>query len=223
MIHQFEHNTSLAKYWINEKEGRNAIIGQRNKDDGLVLPYQTYRLGFRAVAGNTNIRTIICGSIPPNVFCGNSLLVSENLNGINLLSAQAFLNSFIVDFYARQMVTTNINMFYIYQLPVPRLCATDKWYTEIVEKSAKLICTTLEFAELWEEVMQTTWSAAAAATQATERNQLRAELDGIIAHIYGLSEQEFQYILSTFPIVPAAQKERTLEEYKKLVEKGSVE
>lgn len=49
-----------------------------------------------------------------------------------------------------------------------------------------------------------------------ERNKLRAELDGIMAHIYGLTETEFSYILSTFPIVPLIQKEATLEYYKKI-------
>ena len=31
-----------------------------------------------------------------------------------------------------------------------------------------------------------------------ERAKLRAELDGIIAHLYGLTEEEFKHILSTF-------------------------
>lgn len=206
MINQFEHDTSLAKYFVDENEGRQAILGKREDDDGQILPYQDYRLGFRAVAGNTNSRTIIVGPIPKNVFCGNSLLVSENLTGANLVVAQALFNSFIVDFYARQMVTNNINMFYIYQLPVPRLTAKDKWFKQIIERAAKLICTTDEFAELWEEVMKTKWSEKVTATSEFERNKLRAELDGIIAHIYELTEEEFTYILGTFPIVAQPQK-----------------
>lgn len=206
MINQFQHDTSLAKYWVEEKEGRKAIIGKGKIDEGEILPYQNYRLGFRAVAGNTNSRTIIVGPIPKNVFCGNSLLVSENLIDSNLIFAQAMLNSFIVDYYARQMITNNVNMFYIYQLPVPRLSAKDKWYKPIINRAAKLICTTNEFAELWEEVMKTKWSEKVAAITETERNQLRAELDGIIAHIYGLTEEEFTYILSTFPLVAQPQK-----------------
>jgi hypothetical protein len=110
-------------------------------------------------------------------------------------------------------------MFYINQLPVPRLNAKDKWYKQIIETAAKLICTTAEFAELWEEVMKTKWSEKVAATQDEERNQLRAELDGIIAHIYGLPEDKFQYILTFFAIVPLAQKQRAMEEYKKLAGK----
>ena len=29
-----------------------------------------------------------------------------------------------------------------------------------------------------------------------------AELDGLIAHLYGLTEDEFAHILTTFPLVP---------------------
>jgi hypothetical protein len=38
-------------------------------------------------------------------------------------------------------------------------------------------------------------------TNAVERGRLRAELDGLIAHLYGLTEEEFAYILTTFPLV----------------------
>jgi hypothetical protein len=39
-------------------------------------------------------------------------------------------------------------------------------------------------------------------TDPAERGKLRAELDGLVAHLYGLSEAEFVHILGTFPIVP---------------------
>jgi hypothetical protein len=38
-------------------------------------------------------------------------------------------------------------------------------------------------------------------TDPTERARLRAELDGLAAHLYGLSEAEFAHILGTFPLV----------------------
>jgi hypothetical protein len=107
-------------------------------------------------------------------------------------------------------------MFYVYQLSVPRLSSIDKWYKPINEKAAKLICITQQFAELWEDVMKTKWNEKVSATQEYERNKLKAELDGIIAHIYGLTEEKFTYILSTFPIVPQSQRQLALEEYKLL-------
>ena len=39
------------------------------------------------------------------------------------------------------------------------------------------------------------------ASDPVERARLRAELDGLIAHLYGLTEEEFAYILTTFPLV----------------------
>lgn len=43
----------------------------------------------------------------------------------------------------------------------------------------------------------------------------RAELDGMIAHLYGLTEEEFAHILSTFPIVKQEVKSAAMEEYRK--------
>ena len=39
------------------------------------------------------------------------------------------------------------------------------------------------------------------ATDPAERARLRAELDGLVAHLYGLTEAEFAHILGTFPLV----------------------
>lgn len=38
-------------------------------------------------------------------------------------------------------------------------------------------------------------------TDPMEQARLRAELDGLVAHLYGLTEEEFTHILSTFPLV----------------------
>jgi hypothetical protein len=119
------------------------------------------------------------------------------------------------------MVATNINMFYVYQLHIPRLTPKDKWYKVIVDRVAQLICTSEEYADLWQEVMKSKWSEKKVATTEYERNKLRAELDGIIAHIYGLSEEEFAYILSTFPVVPQPQKVATQNAYRD-VERGLI-
>jgi hypothetical protein len=47
-------------------------------------------------------------------------------------------------------------------------------------------------------------------TNEVQRGQLRAELDGIIAHLYGLTESEFAYILTTFLIVADPIKQNAL-------------
>ena len=58
-------------------------------------------------------------------------------------------------------------------------------------------------------------------TDPAERAKLRAELDGLIAHLYGLSEEEFVHILSAFPLVADAVKVDAHNAYRR-VAKGLV-
>ncbi|MEG5049022.1 MULTISPECIES: Eco57I restriction-modification methylase domain-containing protein [unclassified Microcoleus] len=218
MIEQFTHTLCEPRYWIEESQGRAAILG-KEQDRGQTLDYQTYRAGFRKIASSTNTRTMIATVIPPNFQAENFqsvLRCSEGSepppNNHQCLYLVSVWNSFIVDYALRSRISANINFFYVYQLPVPRLTSGDKYFTDIVQRAAKLICTAPEFDELAQEVGLN--SHREGVTDETERAQLRAELDGIIAHLYGLTEAEFAYILTTFPIVPETVKQAALEAYR---------
>lgn len=210
MIHQFVHQFAEPRYWVDEKEGRKAVLG---KDDGQILGYQKYRFAYRSIASSTNERALICSIIPP-CFTGNSLNICDSIDSHTQLVCVSFLNSFVVDWLLRQKVTTNINMFYIYQLPIPRLTEKDSAFAPIVTRAAKLICTTPEFDELAKAVGL--GSHKNGVTHPDKRAQLRAELDGMIAHLYGLTYDEFKPILSTFPIVKDEVKEAALVAYQQL-------
>ena len=213
MIHQFTHQWGKFRYWIEENEGRKSLLKKNEIDKGQNLDYQSYRLSFRDIARNTDIRTMICGVIPPKCFAGNTLIVSKNLNHPSELTfVVAVLNSFVCDFMIRQKVTAHCNVFYVYQLPIPRLTEGDRFFAEIVERAAKLICTTPEFDDLAQQVG--IGSHQNGITDAPQRATLRAQLDGMIAHLYHLTEAEFAHILSTFPIVSAATKQSALEAYR---------
>jgi hypothetical protein len=45
------------------------------------------------------------------------------------------------------------------------------------------------------------WDESKGARDAAERAQLRAELDALVAHLYGLSAADLAHILTTFPLV----------------------
>ncbi|ACC85124.1 Eco57I restriction-modification methylase domain-containing protein [Nostoc punctiforme] len=213
MIHQFTHQFGKSRYWLNEEEGRKALLKKNECDTGQILNYQCYRFSYRAIGRSTDARTLIGTVLPSNVFTGNSLnIASPSGDNKSTLFICATLNSFCIDFALRQQVSANINMFYIYQLPVPRLTESDRNFDEIVQRAAKLICTTPEFDELAQEVGL--GSHTNGVTDASERAKLRAELDGIIAHLYGLTEAEFAYILTTFPIVPEQVKQDALTAYR---------
>lgn len=215
MFNQFTLTEELSPYWIKESTGRKLLLGNE-KDNNQFLDYQCYRWVHRRIARNTDSRTLITTIAPRIVFCdNNSTTIDLNESGISnveMVFLCAVCNAFVVDWLLRQKVTTTLNMFYIYQLPVPRLTEGDRYFNDIVQRAAKLICTTPEFDELAQEVGL--GSHQQGVTNETERAKLRAELDGIIAHLYGLTEDEFAYILTTFPIVSETVKQAALEAYR---------
>ncbi|MEI6198146.1 MAG: ATP-binding protein, partial [Verrucomicrobiota bacterium] len=222
MVWHFDHKFAEPRYWVEEKEARKSVLS-RTPDIGQKLDYQGYRLGLRSVASNTNERTLIASVIPRNVFCGNSLLTTMGpaQDAPSLVFLAGVFDSFVLDAMLRSKATINVNMFFIYQLPVPRLTAADAAFAPIVKRAAQLICTTPEFDALAKEVSTALKLPAAAVKGVTDpaaRAQLRAELDGLIAHLYALTESEFAHILTTFPLVAQDVKDATMESFRKTPE-----
>ena len=69
---------------------------------------------------------------------------------------------------------------------------------------ARLICTTPEYDTLARDAGLRDHRDGA--TDPAERARLRAEIDGLVAHLYGLTDEEFLHILATFPLVPEPEK-----------------
>ena len=215
MIWQFDARYEKPRYWVDELEGREALLG-RQEDTGQPLAYQQFRLAFRDIARNTDTRTLISCVLPARVFAGNKAPTAIVGAAGHLLCLCACWNSFVVDWALRQKVSATVNFFYVYQLPIPRLEEGDPSFRPIVERAARLSCTDEAFAPLWEEVMGRPWSKDDGATDEATRAALRADLDGLVAHLYGLTEDEFAHVLSSFPLVPEATRAAALEAFRRL-------
>ncbi len=74
---------------------------------------------------------------------------------------------------------------------------------------------TAEFDDLLKEIFgpRATHRTHGKATPAG-RARLRAELDALVAHLYGLTEPEFTHILGTFPLVDESVKAAALEAFR---------
>jgi hypothetical protein len=218
MIHQFTHQWGQPKYWLDETDVRKKLIKRGEVDTNQTLSYQIHKLGFRDIARNTDQRTGIITMLPKGVCCNNKIptvIIRDSQENICYESELFFcciLNSFVMDYLLRQRVTTNLAFFFLYQLPVPRLQKGDHWFDEIVHHAARLICTTPDYDTLAREIGLENHKNGA--IDETERAHHRAQLDGIIAHLYHLTETEFAHILSTFPIVPDATKHAAIEAYR---------
>jgi len=224
MFEQFNSSFDKPQWWMSLQELQKTHFYDRGD-------WKYYRFAIRRIASNTNERTLIASILPKNNVVVHSVFVNvKNILPIDSsLCLVSFLNSFIADFTLRSKVSSNVSQFFIHQLPVPRLQKGDKWFDQIVERAAQLICTTPEFDDLAQEIGLKPLSPTQkypedekskyGAINEVHRAKLRAELDGIIAHIYGLTETEFAHILTTFPIVADPIKQNALNAFRD-VERG---
>ncbi|WP_419546794.1 Eco57I restriction-modification methylase domain-containing protein [Microcystis sp.] len=214
MFHQFNNNLAAPKYWIDLDEGRKKILGKQ-EDKGQKLSYQDYRLVHRRIARNTDQRSLIACILPKNRFCADTAQTVKNIlpYKVTIYIATLF-NSFVNDYQIRQRITAHCDIHFMCSLKIPRLKERDKYFQEIVENAAKLICTTEEFEQLAKEVG--IGSHKNGVTEEAERMAIRAKLDAIVAHLYELTLTEFQHILTTFPLVPESVKTATLKAYQTL-------
>ena len=173
-------NKLESRHGNNLKETiKNAIENHEIKMD-----YETERLVFRDVASSTNERTLISTVVPPGVFLANTLVylepfefelkdekVSQTPIKYNILYIEALFNSFVLDYYVRQRVTSHLNFFFVYELPIPEV--EQELENAIVEIAKKLMNNT--------------------------ENELRASLEAIIARdVFRLNKDEMKIILDSF-------------------------
>jgi hypothetical protein len=112
----------------------------------------------------------------------------------------ANINSFVFDYCARQKLGgTNFNFFILKQLPaVPPNAYSVEIVDQIVPRVLELTYTAWDLQQFARDLG---YEGEPFRWDEERRLQLRSELDGIYAHLYGLSRDDFSYILDTFPIV----------------------
>lgn len=193
----------------------------------IKLDHECFRFGFRDIAASTNERAMICSVLPPGAYAGNTLNLLQpsrfetdgmtwsqvpTMTYAEQLYVCGVLNGFAVDWLLRQKITSHLNMFYVFQVPLPRHSGSSDEAVAISTRAAKLICTTPEFHPLAKEVGLRDHRDGV--TDPAERAKLRAEIDGLVAHLYGLTESEFAHILTTFPLVAEPVKVAALNAYR---------
>ena len=127
---------ALKSIGHSDAEAIERLVARR----AIRLDCETYRLGFGDIASSTNERCMICTILPPECFAGNTLNLEQvfefqgdqsdwtqvrALRPMIQLYLCGALNSFVVDWLLRQKITSHLNLFYLYQVPVPPPCQYD--------------------------------------------------------------------------------------------------
>ena len=195
--HQNPDFAVQPRWWVSRSDVNDAL-GDRGASGYLC---------FKDVTSPTNERTMIAAFVPqvgmlnsaPVVFTGDDI---SHRRACCLL---ANLNSFVLDFVARQKVGgVHLNFFIVNQFPILPPDTYDEkcpWHGRqrlerwISDRVLKLTCTAEDMRPLAEACG---FKAGVHKWRADERAQLMAELDAAYFHLYGLDRDDVEYVLSTF-------------------------
>jgi Eco57I restriction-modification methylase len=150
--------------------------------------YAQPRLAYRDVAGAANRLTFIAAILTAHCVSTHTVFC---LRTPLPLAAQCFLcglfNSFVVNYLVRMRVITHVTTATVERLPLPRQSDSPRAFREIAAISRLLF--------------------------RREDTVAAARLQAIVAGLYQLSTAEFAHVLSTFPLVSKAERDRAYETY----------
>lgn len=165
------------------------------RNDRSTLPCYQPRIAFRDVSRATDSRTMRACLVPPNVFLTNKgpYLLWPRGDERDQAYLLGLLCSIPFDWYARRFVELNINFFIFNPCPVPRPSRSHQKWQRVVALAGRLGAPDKRFAS-WTKAVGVSYGALAE----DEKQDMIAELDAIVAHLYGLSEIQLVHIFETF-------------------------
>ncbi|WP_406153717.1 N-6 DNA methylase [Streptomyces anulatus] len=179
------------QYWVTPEDA-NARLGRR------AFQCKSTLLGHRRVARSTDDRTQIAALIPwgPASY-GWIISAGPDARSLTLLSAA--YDSYAYDFALRNSLTQpSIPQGTSQQIPVPTPGSVTPAASFIAARVLELTYTAHDMVPFARDMGDT---GAPFRWDVNRRTVIRAELDALFFHLYGITRDDASYILDTFPIV----------------------
>ncbi|GGU88058.1 N-6 DNA methylase [Streptomyces cavourensis] len=181
----------LPRYWVAEREVDEKLASKRWKRKWL--------LGWRDICRATDERTAISFSFPKSAVGNKIPLMLADQPPAALVALIACQGSLAHDFASRQKVGgITMNFFIWQQLPVLAPGALLSHYQWVGIRAKELSFTSWDMAHLARDLGDI---GAPFIWDEDRRTVIRAELDALFFHLYGITRDDVDYILDTFPIV----------------------
>ena len=226
MIGQFDHRANSVR--LNPESRHNPYLSESVSEeqhaDPDFLPQTQYwvpaslvesiqppsvgwPIAYRRIARTTDSRTLIA-SVAPKAGYGDSIFLlgpEDDMTASDVGNLVANLNCLCFDYVTRQKLQgTNLSWYIVQQLPVIAPADYDRAFGTTTARDL-----------VRHHVLRLTYTAHDMAPFARDlgyhgppfiwneekRRHLRARLDALYFHLYGLSRKDAAYILDTFPIV----------------------
>ena len=164
-------------------------------DDVSTLPCMHPRISYRRIARATDSRTLIAALVPPNVILTDKAAYLLRTTGDQTAEAYLIgvLSSIPLDWFARRIVEVQVDFHVINSFPIPRPVLDDSRRSRIVELSGRLAAVDDRYAD-WAEAV----GVPVGSVSEEAKPELIAELDALVADLYGLERDDVIHIFETF-------------------------
>jgi len=201
-FHQFIPNYEKPSFTVDPTQALQRMSSIREYNGINKRIHETVRLAFRAIASSTNVRTVIACILPPRTVSDHNvdiIVVKKNNTKLTNFSyyemiayLAGILNSFVFDFLVRTRISIYFSFFIFYQTPVP--AKIDGIIAkQIMEISARLSSTDERYNDFASAL-----NLKPAKLSLSERMELTAKLNALVAKHYNLSREHFKVILESF-------------------------
>lgn len=146
----------------------------------------TLRAGYCDITGQTNERAMTSAVIPSGVVCGNKVptIIFPGADGEKrLYFFVGVTNSFVFDWILRRVLSTTVNYFLLFSLPMPSIDLS-------CQQAKRIISLTKQLSDMGPEFYT-----------GDMMGTLRAELDVEVAKAYGLDFDDLELIMKDFPLL----------------------
>lgn len=187
----------MAKRSRQARTRSSAFYGMPEEwvDDPTTLPCMAARVGWRKVARATDTRTVHVALIPPHVFVADHCYLLFFPDPV--IGDDAFIlgcmSSLPYDWVARRLVEVNLTAEILTAFPLPLIDRTDGRRSRVVEIAGRLAAVDDRYAD-WAEPV----GVPVGSVSEDEKPELIAELDALVAHLYGLDRDDVIHIFETF-------------------------
>lgn len=218
MVSFFDHRA--ADIVISEsaaiRQGQPEYLSddEHNEPDRLVIPRNWIskmevdarttsaaraRIAMCDITSATNWRTFVSTIVPAAGFGNNLPILEVQANPVTVMALNAALSTFVFDYVARQKVGgVHLNFYVVNQLPVPTVAQLESIEQQLCVRALELTYTAWDLSEF---AHQLGYACPPYRWDPDRRDLLRAEIDAIAFHLYGIDRDDVDYILETFPIV----------------------
>lgn len=189
---------SLARYWVASKELADKVDGRWEAE---------WLLGWRDITGMEKVRTFVPAVLPLSAV-GHVFPLVFPKDASRAPYLHGLWSSIVFDYISRQKLSgTHMTYSVIHQLATPAPGAFGEpapWQPHdslgewLIPYVLELSCTSTRLQPYAKDLGD---NGAPFRWQPPRRAQLRADLDACFLHVYGLSRDEAEHVLDSFPIV----------------------